>query len=91
MAIPDEFNELLERIQIGKAIEEAVYEDFGKLTVVVESALAAISELKPLPFAADEERLRRAMANLTKVLRSGSFFTGEIGYRPPPRQKGFYL
>ncbi len=92
MAIPDEIDELLGKIQIGKAIEEAVYEDFDKVKVVVESTLAAISELKPLGFERDEQRLRRAMANLTKILRSGSFageYEEDINI-PPRRKRGFY-
>ena len=90
MAIADDFDELLGKLQIGKAIEEAVYEDFGRLTVVVESTLAALSELDPLPFERDEQRLRGAIAKLTKILRSASFAEGEIGYRPPRRKRGFY-
>lgn len=87
----NDINGLLEKIQIGKAISEAVYEDFARAKVVTESALQALSELKPLPFEADEERLRRSIANLTKILRSISLWTGEIGWRPPPRGKGLYL
>ena len=83
---------LLEGVQRVKEMGEATYATFEELTSAVQDSLDRLSKLAPLPFQADEIRLRKSLANLMLIGRAIPRFTGtEVLLPTTRRQRGVYL